>query len=402
MSPTMHSILSPSSMGRIINCPPSARINAEAPSTSSVYADEGTIAHALCEEYARAHFAGVAPDPDVIEASAMAIAELRVKYPGASIDDIDTMRGHAQTYLDHLKAIAEAISPDGAPYVTLEQRLSMDEWAPGCYGTSDCIMVGGNTLAVVDFKYGQGVEVEAEGNPQMRTYALGALSAYSMIYDIQRVEMYIIQPRICAEPKYAVMAVDELIAWGTDVLAPATKKALDGTGEYASGPWCKFCAIASTCRARAERYTQELAGKRYTSAKPATLTPDEIGEAIRVGEGLAEWLKDVQGYALRQCLDGVHIPGYKAIAGRLGNRSWTNAESAFSAMIQAGVPEEMLYERVPKSLSKIEKDCFESKKAFSACVGTYVTQAPGNPKLAPESDKHPAITARPTVEDDFG
>lgn len=397
-SPTVHAVLSPSSMNRIIHCPPSAKINAEAPESTSVYAEEGTIAHMLCEEYTRAFFSDAEVDPDIELAARDALAALGEKYPGAKLDSFDKMSDYAMQYRDHIADIADSLSPNGNPYVVLERKLDMGEWAPGCFGTSDCIVIGGSTLAVVDFKYGQGVVVSADHNPQMMTYALGALSAYDMIYDIQKVEMYIIQPRIASEPSYCVMPVEELRTWATDVLAPAAKLAAEGKGEFSSGSWCKFCAIAGNCRARAERYTKELADKRKTSP----LSNAEVAEAITIGDGLAEWLKDIQGYALKQCLAGVDIPGYKAIAGRLGNRNWSNAEKAFNTMIESGIPEEMLYERTPKSLANIEKDCFSSKKAFTEAMGEFVVQAPGAPKLVPASDKHPAITNKPSVEEDFG
>jgi hypothetical protein len=109
---------------------------------------------------------------------------------------------------------------------------------------------------------------------------------------------------------------------------------------------------------------------------------------------VAKWLKDLQDYALRSCLDGKEIPGFKAVEGR-GSRDWTDQDEAFKALQGSGVPEAMLYERKPLTLAAIEK--VVGKKEFAQVVGQYVQKNPGKPTLVPETDKRPAITSVDTA-----
>ena len=127
---------------------------------------------------------------------------------------------------------------------------------------------------------------------------------------------------------------------------------------------------------------------------PPLITDAEVGEYLRRGADVAKWLKDLQDYALRSCLDGKEIPGFKAVEGR-GSRDWTDQDEAFKALQGSGVPEAMLYERKPLTLAAIEK--VVGKKAFAEAVGQFVQKNPGKPTLVPETDKRPAITSVDTA-----
>lgn len=385
-----HAVLSPSSAKRWINCPPSARINAEAPQKDTVYTREGTLAHAVCELKARKHFLpGVGPKK---------FKSLMDRYRA---DDLwaDEMDKYTDDYLDALKDIAaEYKSP---PHVALEVKVDFSEYVPDGFGTADCLMIGqvegieGDVLNVIDFKYGKGVEVEAEENPQMMLYALGALLDYMSIYDIFTVRMTIVQPRIKREPETWALQAKSLLAWANAVVEPAAKMAIQGQGEFKEGDWCRFCAIRGSCRARAEA---NLRAAEMDFKLPPELSDSEVGEALTLGRRLKQWLTDLEEYALAACLGGREIDGWKAVAGR-SVRAWTDQDAAFSAAKAAGIPEEMLYERKPVTLAALEK--VMGKKPFAETMRPFVTVPPGKPTLVVAGDKREAITNRASAEDDF-
>lgn len=379
-----HAILSPSSADRWIHCPPSARINAEAPQADTVYTREGTLAHAVCELKARKHFlGGIGPRKYQAELAKLKKHELWQ----------EEMEGYTDDYLDALKDIAATFP--GPPFVALEQRVDFSEYVPDGYGTADCAMISGNTLHIVDFKYGKGIEVRAEENPQMMLYALGAMLDYSAIYDIHTVRMTIVQPRIQRGPDTWELPSPDLWTWANLILHPAAQLAAKGEGEFAEGEWCRFCAIRGSCRARAAANT---ALEDFGEKRPPELDDEEVARALTLGQRLRAWLADLEEYALGACLDGREIPGYKAVEGR-SVRAWTDQDDAFNAARAAGVPDEMLYERKPVTLAALEK--IMGKKPFAEALAEYVTVPAGKPALAPASDRRPAITHRPTAEDDF-
>lgn len=380
-----HAMLSPSSADRWIHCPPSAKINAEAPRTDTIYTREGTLAHAVCELKARKYFlTGIGPK----------------KYKAAmdkfQADELwkPEMDGYTEEYLDALKDIAAAFPEP--PHVTLEQRVDFSEYVPEGFGTADCILISGEILHVIDFKYGKGVPVSAKDNPQMKLYALGALLDYMALYDIFTVRMTIVQPRIKHEPDTWELPAKDLLCWAEEVVRPAAKLAAEGGGEFAEGEWCRWCAIRATCRARAEVNT---ALEDFGFKKPPELSDAEVAQALTQGQRLKTWLSDLEEYALAACLAGRELPGWKAVEGR-SERAWTDADAAFAAAKAAGVPEEMLYERKPVTLAGLEK--IMGKKPFAAALKKFVVTPPGKPKLANADDTRPAITNKPEPEDDFG
>ena len=385
-----HAILSPSSASRWIHCPPSARINAEAPRTDTVYTREGTLAHAVCELKARKYFLGLGPRKYAAEMKKFRADELWQ----------DEMDGYTDDYLDALKDIAAGyLAP---PHTALEVKVDFSEYVPEGFGTADCLMIGnvegidGDTLHVVDFKYGKGVAVEAQENPQMMLYALGALEEYAPIYDIFTVRMTIVQPRVKREPETWQIEARDLLRWADAVVRPAAALAVKGEGEFAEGEWCRFCAIRGSCRARAGA---NLQAARMDFREPPELTDEEVAQALTLGQRLKQWLSDLEDYALGACLDGREIPGWKAVEGR-SVRAWTDVDAAFAAAKAAGVPEEMLYERRPVTLAALEK--IMGKKAFAAALGGCVATPPGKPALVREDDRRKAITRGTTADEDFG
>ena len=382
-----HALLSPSAAHRWMICTPSAKLEDQFPDTTSSAAAEGTLAHEICEIKARQKFFVQKTDLGFM-AKNVATRELNKLRKDPLFQE--EMEGFCDDYVEELDL--HRMSFMERPHIALETKLDLTEWIPEGYGTADCIMIGGNKLLVADFKYGKGVKVSAENNPQMQLYALGAWKKFSLLYQIERVIMMIIQPRLSVNPEIWEESIEDLLAFGEAVKSRA-QLAAAGEGEFCPGEeQCRFCRARERCRARADENIAMAFGP--AGKMPPLITDEEVGEYLQRGADVAKWLKDLEMYALRSCLDGKEIPGYKAVEGR-GSRDWTDQDAAFKALEQSGVPEAMMYERRPLTLAALEK--VVGKKAFAEAVGEYIIKTPGKPTLVPESDKRPAITAVETA-----
>ncbi len=376
-----HAILSASAAHRWLVCTPSARLEDTLPDSTSVYAEEGTLAH---------DFAALVLRRNITDLMSDAEYETNLKTLQAHELYQDEMLEHVNTYLEYVKKIIRESKHH--PYVTVEVLVPYTDYVPEGFGTADCIIIGGKNLHIIDFKYGKGVPVSSKENPQMMLYALGALQKYSILYSIETVSITVFQPRINNISTWTLTA-DELHEWGEGV-RPIAEKAFKGEGVFYPGDHCRFCRASSTCRARAEFY---LALEGFQKIQPDLLSNDEIGAILERAQDLQAWIKDLQDYALNQCLSGIDVPGWKAVEGR-SVRQWTDADKAFETLITAGVDEAMLYERKPLTLAATER--ILGKKRFGELVGSYVDRPPGRPTLAPETDKRQAIT-RPMAKDEF-
>lgn len=389
--PDKHAILSPSAAHRWLHCTPAPRVEAEFPETTSEYAEEGRLAHSVCELAAKKKFT-------VMNNRTY---NSRLKKLKADPKWDDEMLSTAATYVEHLTE--HAMRFEHAPYVALEVQVDITDYAPEAFGTCDCVMIGGDELIITDYKHGKGVPVSAQDNPQMLLYALGALKLYRPIYGdmIRRVSTYIDQPRLGSYDG-ASMTVEELLAWGESI-KPKAAAAFMGTGEFAPGEWCRFCRAKAKCRARANqnsaledfkdciplgRSIPMQAEYDATGFKPSNcLTDEEIGALLVRAEGLVAWYNDLKEYALAACLNGKTIPGWKAVEGR-STRAWTDQDAALDALMAGGVEEAIIYDRVPKTLAQLEKVI--GKQRFGELVGGMIIKSPSKPALAAESDKRPA------------
>lgn len=365
-----HSPLSASSSKRWLNCTASPLIEAEMPDSSSTYAAEGTLAHSLAELKARKKFAKLSPKTYTAELKKIKADPLWQP----------EMEANTDTYLTCLTE--RAMTYAEIPHVALEVRVDYSEFAPEGFGTADCIMIGGDTISVIDYKHGQGVPVSAEDNSQMKLYALGALNQYRIFYGdtIQRVHLMIVQPRIDNTSEWEISRTD-LEAWGNEVVKPAATEAMSGNGKFCEGDWCRFCRAKAQCRLRAETQT---ALEDFKFALPPLLKNAEIGEILHRAQRLQTWVNDLEEYALNARLRGEDIPGWKLVEGR-SLRQFSDSDEALTAIINAGTPKEMVYDYKPKTLAQIEK--LLGAKTFGEVAGSYIIKPPGKPTLVPESDK---------------
>ena len=379
-----HAILSASSAHRWMSCTPSARLEETLPESTSEYADEGRLAHEIAELKIRKTF---------IEPMGARSFNSRLKNLQENPLYQDEMLGHTDTYLDYITHIAHSYS--SRPYVAAEKKLNFSEYVPDGFGTGDCIIIGENTMHVVDFKYGKGVPVSSENNPQMMLYALGAYTEYSFLYPIDYIYLTIVQPRLETELSVFEIAVEDLLAWGESI-KPIAQAAYNGEGEYVPGEHCRFCRAKAQCRARCEINTSL---EVFKLAKPPLISSEEVGDILQRARLLAKWAADLEDYALAECLLGNDIPGWKAVEGR-SNREFTDIDGAFKVLKENGVDETMLYIRKPITLTDTEK--LVGKKTFSELLESYVIKPHGKPTLAPETDKREPITNKTTAADVFG
>lgn len=380
-TPEKHALLSASSAARWLKCTAAPRFEAQFPENTSEYAEEGRLAHSFCELKVLKKFTTQLSS----RTYTTRLNKLR-KEPMYSPE----MEKTSDLYVEHLTELA--LSYASMPSVTAEVQVDFADYVPEGFGTCDCVMIGGDMLSITDYKHGRGVPVSAEGNPQMRLYALGALKRYRPVYgdSIKKICMTIDQPRIQDTVSREVITVDELTAWGESI-KPAAQKAFMGLGTFCPGEHCRFCRGKAQCRARANQNTAleefkdcvpQSVPLAQTSDRTA-LTDAEIGDLLERGKGLVAWYKDLEEYAQSRILDGGEVPGWKVVAGR-SIRTFTDTDAALSAAIAAGYDKALLYDYKPKSLSEVEK--LMGKAEFADKLGAYVVKPVGKPTLVPASD----------------
>lgn len=378
MPPLTHSSIGPSSAERWKNCTPSAQLNAKLierfGEQSSPYAAEGTQAHALAELKVR-HESGAINDYN-FKVQREAMGELPKEMEMFTDRYVDAV-------LERYYA-AKRKCPDAQ--LLVEQRLTMDRWAPGCFGTSDAVIVSDEVLIVIDFKYGKGVPVSAEGNSQARLYALGGVNEYGDLYGFQEVRTVICQPRLDSLSEEALTRA-ELLAWG-DELRPVAEMAARGEGEFHTGDWCRFCAARAICAARAAEAMDIF---KHGFDEPRVIPDSDIPGILRVLDTAEDWIKDIRAYALNQAKQGVAYQGYKLVRGKRPGRKWRNEDEVVNELTRAGYDRDQYEETKLKSVAELEKVL--GKPAFEALLGKQVTQGEGALTLVPEDDKRPEYTA---------
>lgn len=370
-----HALLSASSAHRWLACPASA-VAAEAyPNEQTEFTREGTLAHEVAEVVAR--------------------EKLRPETgrDGFAPDVTQEMLECAAGYRDYIQ---EQTKSDSA-VVLLEQRVDFSPWVPDGFGTCDCIILQDDTMTVIDYKYGQGVPVSAEGNPQLRLYALGALNDYGIAVDAQKVEMHIYQPRINNVSADTITAA-ELLEWAEKIVKPIAQKAAKGKGGYSAGPHCRFCPHAGRCRELTKTCTEFVETHDLRVAVPV-LAPHEVADVLRMLPLISLWAKRVNAQAVETLLGGGAIPGYKVIEGKQGNRQWLDELKVAEALQAAGYKPEDITET--KLLSPAAMDKAIGKKRAAELLDALIYRTSGVPTIVPETDKRPAYDPLAEAKKDF-
>ena len=365
MPPNDHALLSASSSHRWLNCNPSARLEREFADRETTAAAEGTAAHALAEHKLKRRL------------------KLRSERP-VSVYDTDEMETCTDDYADFvMEQVTKERRRDPDTQVFIEQRLDFSCYVPEGFGTGDCLIVSRGRIHIIDLKYGMGLLVDSEENPQMKLYALAALKQYEEQYQIKKVKLTIFQPRRENVSTWET-SVAKLKKWATKELVPKAEKAFKGEGEYCPGEWCIFCKAAVKCRARAE---DKLRLAQSEFKMPPLLTDAEIEDVLAKLPDIKKWADEIQEYALAKALAGKEWTGFKLVEGR-SVRKFTDERAVVKAANEAGYHD--IYKQTLISLTEMEK--LMGKAEFSKVLGALVTKPQGKPTLVPDTDKRQAIT----------
>ena len=365
MPPNDHALLSASSSHRWLHCNPSARLEREFAYRETTAAAEGTAAHALAEHKLKRRL------------------KLRSERP-VSPFDTEEMEICTDDYADFvMEQVTKERRRDPDTQVFIEQRLDFSCYVPEGFGTGDCLIVSKGRLHIIDLKYGMGLLVDSEENPQMKLYALAALTQYEEQYQIKKVKLTIFQPRRENVSTWET-SVAKLKKWATKDLVPKAQRAFKGEGEYCPGEWCIFCKAAVKCRARAE---DKLRLAQSEFKMPPLLTDAEIEDVLAKLPDIKKWADEIQEYALAKALAGKEWAGFKLVEGR-SVRKFTDERAVVKAANAAGYHD--IYKQTLISLTEMEK--LMGKAEFSKVLGALVTKPQGKPTLVPDTDKRQAIT----------
>lgn len=381
-----HAVLSPSSAGRWLACPPSARLEQRFPDSAGDAAKEGTLAHELGETLIKYR-----------------AKQMPKKAYSAALEDITAnpmydsdMQSHAEGYADFVMRRykeAKKMTSDAALHV--ETRLDLSDYIPEGFGTGDAVIIADGLLDIIDLKYGKGVPVSAVNNKQMMLYALGAYSLFGFVYDIRHVRMSIYQPRLDNVSVWE-LSLSDLLEWAETELIPGAEKAFNGEGGFAPGDHCRFCRARAQCKALAE---ENLKLAKYEFQKGELLTGEDIADILSRADAFKKWIGAVEEYALKEASEnGKAWPGYKLVEGR-SNRIYASQDEVVKRLLQNGYPEAVIYTKSLLPITAMEKAL--TKKEFDTLLGDLVIKPQGKPALVPETDKRPALNGVESAINDF-
>ena len=378
-----HALLGPSSAKRWMECPPSARFDAQFEETPSPFAEEGTAAHRLAELY-------------LLNQETGEDKELQDFYNNNEFYNGE-MEEAINLYIEIIGERYQALKDkDPSAIIMSEQRLDFSKWAPEGFGTGDIILIGAGMIEVIDLKYGKGIPVDAKDNPQLKIYGHGAWDTFRVLYDLNTVRMTIVQPRL-GSVTTAEMSSEDLVKWADEEMAPKAKLAWDGAGQFKPGDHCRFCKALPRCKAAAE---DNLKIAQHEFKLPERLTNDATADILGRIDRMVTWTKAVKEYALYEAENkGVKWPGWKLVEGR-SNRVITDADAAIKILLGAGYAEPLLYK--PKeilNLTGLEK--LTGKKKFATLLDAWIEKPPGKPTLVPEDDKRPELNTEASAKSDF-
>jgi hypothetical protein len=393
--PTGHAELSASSSERWMNCPGSINACRGLPDTSSVYADEGTAAHEVAATCLQQKLdAAEMIDRTIIVKNRETGEDQKFVVDEAMVDGV-------QLYLD---TIREKYHPEQGDLLMVEERFNLaDLGRPNMFGTSDAIVYKAKDelLDVNDFKYGAGVAVDADGNQQLRYYALGAALKLKNLR-VRKVRITIIQPRAShpAGPvRFEEISAFDLLEWA-DVLLDKAKETEDPFAPLHAGAWCRFCKKAGTCE-ELRKHSALVAQSEFAAdgelsvlpPDPATLTAEELARILTAGQLLTNWYRAVQAEAFNRFQAGDDIPGFKIVAKR-AKRRWAveDENKLVAALVAKGIPPAHIFLQKMKSPAQMEKSGSGLKPAqLKKLIADFWEKPPGAATLAPIGDTRPAL-----------
>jgi hypothetical protein len=381
-----HALLSASKAERWLHCTPSARLEEDwvkkHGDQSSIYADEGTLAHEMAEVLLRAKHGFISPDQAKLSIEALRANPL---YDPEMYEYVETYVNYVANRVVEAKEKEWMLDKD---VINIEVPIDFSSVVPEGYGTADAIIFDGTTIEVIDLKYGKGVKVNADGNAQLRLYALGVLYKYELSYDITNVRMTIVQPRLDHIDSVALPAED-IYKWAETEVKALAQKAYKGEGDLTPGDHCKFCKIKPVCKAIADQ-ALNVAKQDFKPEDPACLlTDDELVELSQSFPLIEDWIKSARDYMLNRALQGKAWPGMKLVESNT-RRKWVDEEGAKVKLKSEGYAEDEFVVTKLKGISDIEK--LVGKKEFTDLLGSFIEKPKGEPVLADMSDKRQAYS----------
>ena len=407
---SVHAKLSPSGAHRWMACPGSVVLETGFPDTGSVYAREGTAAH----ELAAGHLAAGWDLADYVGEYWHGEEHDGTKWK--VLIDADMVK-HVKDYAKLVREYAEGGT------LMVEQRVPIGHLTgeEGAGGTSDAVIMRSRDIMVVDLKYGMGLKVDAEENPQLQMYALGALEAYDVLGDFETVTMVIHQPRLNHVSEWSI-PVSQLLYFGEQVSISSqyVEASHNSAYEPSEAGWidqylnpgekaCKFCKAKAVCPALRAEVTEMLGGSSAATADefaalvpevPDMQTGDNYLSIAMTKVGLVEqWCKGVRAEVERRLLMGKKVDGFKLVEGKRGHRKWIDANATEALFKSMRLRQDEMYDLSLISPTTAEKVLKGSPKRWVK-VQPHITQGEGKPSVAPAADKRPALDVQ-SVADDF-
>lgn len=368
MADATHAKLSASGAHRWAYCAGSVRAEEGLPDTTSPAAAEGTIAHTLASE-----------------------SLLHGNHLLDCHDDID-MAESVRNYTDYCRYIGK-----GAEVVLIEKRVDFSEWVPGGFGTADYIAIKDGIAHIVDLKFGRGVRVHAQNNPQGILYALGVLAGFGFMHHIDSVTISIVQPRLDHIDEWSI-SVTELRKLG-EWLAQRAEEALAKNAARTAGEnQCRFCKAKARCQAL-KTLTEETMMIDFDDisavANPDTLTIDNLADILSNKALITGWFDAVEREVRRNIESGQNVVGWKLVDGR-ASRRWSDENEALNHLVNILGKYEAAVTTKILSPAQAEKALGKEKRSLLA---DKIITLRGSPSLVRSEDPRPAVNAS---IDDFG
>jgi hypothetical protein len=376
-----------------MSCTPSAKLEDEFVEKSkkngsykngNSYSKEGTLAHEFAELILRKHEKIISTRKFNIEVKKIKANELY--YPG--------MDEEVEKYTSYVLEEYSALRKDFPNAVLLiEERVDFSEYVPEGFGSDDSIIIAGTVMRVQDLKFGKGIKVFAENNPQLMLYGLGALARYGLLYDIQTVILVIHQPRLDNISEWEI-SVEDLVKWGEEKVKPAAEIAFKGEGVQVPGEHCQFCKVSAVCKASADR---NMAVIDQDFPEPRLLNKEQLLDIYEILPQITKWANSVGAYILMEALKGEEFEGYKVVEGR-SNRMFSDQEKVKQVLENNMFAESEYLNIKLKGLGDITK--LVGKELYDSDISSLVIKPQGKPTLVEITDKRPAIGAD-SADSDF-
>jgi Protein of unknown function (DUF2800) len=396
-----------------MHCTASAWAESQYPDSTSIFAEEGTRAHAMAsdcleqdidaaqwgldkfmalEDLYGELLSAIEPGSPRERELADAYEEAREKFEA---DYPAEMYEYVQGYIDFVHGrIDEAKQRNPDALVFIEQRVDFSPWVPEGFGTGDCVIVSDDVLDVTDLKYGKGVFVTVTENEQLMLYALGAWNMFRLLFSIKTIVLNLYQPRIGNIARYE-LSVAQLLEWADAHVKPVAAKVWHAmeTGELddvvfdpSDYEMCQFCRAKVHCRARRDRM---LAMTIYEFREPELLTDDEVIACLDEATHLQKWAGDLQSWALTEAEHGHKFAGKKLVEGR-SNRKFTDPEAVKTVLTLEGYQPMQFLKTKLLGITDMTA-LLKGRKKFDTLLGPFVTKPRGKPVLVDEADPRPEL-----------